>query len=94
MRNKILTFVRQAIYNQKKALSRYDGVCLKQDDRPYAVTNGYAKIMAEQYARACETLEMWEAMLAALSAAPEVKFKAKICPHGWEDWDRCPDCCH
>lgn len=18
----------------------------------------------------------------------------KLCPHGWSDWDECPDCCH
>jgi hypothetical protein len=32
--------------------------------------------------------------VAVLAGLFEDKPKPKLCPHGYSDWDDCPDCCH
>lgn len=62
MRDKVTAFVRHAISNQKKAISRYD-VAMN-------VSEGTAALYALQHAQLAETLEIWEAMLSFITGAP------------------------
>lgn len=56
---------------------------------------GYA-IYIHQYgliALSVGMLFMYTRMLYLWMQEPQVK-KVTTCPHGFEDWDDCPDCCH